>query len=166
MAAPDGQGEQHGRRLTQAVGFAGASASMALEELCWLLRMAAHLVADPGEGETPLPPLTISESAVTAGQQGQPDSLAALSHALVANAALCAEPAAAHVISPRYGAPCCLEDILWGCPVSTALSVTSWPPKCACSYDHPSKCDTLPECYTILQSHIRCSAAGPCVLDV
>ena len=80
----------------------GADTSTALEELCWLLRMTAHLIADPGEGETPLPPLTVADAAARSSEQGQPDLLVALSCALVDNAALCLDPSAAHVISPRY----------------------------------------------------------------
>lgn len=31
-----------------------------MEQLCLLLRLAAHVVADPGEGETPLIPLPMA----------------------------------------------------------------------------------------------------------
>ena len=83
----------------------GADTSEALEELTWLLRMSAHLIADPGEGETPLPPLTVADAAARGGEEGQPDPLAALSFALVDIAALCADPAAVSVLSPRYFLP-------------------------------------------------------------
>lgn len=82
---------------------AGEGTSVVLEEVTWLVRMAAHLIADPGEGETPLPPLTIAAAASQACQAGQQDPLAALSWALLDVASLCADPATTSIVSPR----CC-----------------------------------------------------------
>ena len=45
--------------------------SVAMEELCLLLRLAAHVLADPGEGETPMIPLPMihaSQASLAAGQ--------------------------------------------------------------------------------------------------
>ena len=45
--------------------------SVAMEQLCLLLRLVAHVVADPGEGETPMIPLPIahaSQASLAAGQ--------------------------------------------------------------------------------------------------
>ena len=45
--------------------------SVAMEQLCLLLRLAAHVVADPGEGETPMIPLPMayaSQASLAAGQ--------------------------------------------------------------------------------------------------
>lgn len=49
--------------------------SVAMEELCLLLRLAAHVIADPGEGETPMIPLTLvnaSSACAAAGKVPQP----------------------------------------------------------------------------------------------
>ena len=45
--------------------------SVVMEQLCLLLRLAAHVLADPGEGETPLIPLSMaqaSQASLAAGQ--------------------------------------------------------------------------------------------------
>lgn len=45
--------------------------SVAMEQLCLLLRLMAHVVADPGEGETPMIPLPMahaSQASLAAGQ--------------------------------------------------------------------------------------------------
>lgn len=42
-----------------------------MEQLCLLLRLTAHVLADPGEGETPMIPLPMaqaSQASVAAGQ--------------------------------------------------------------------------------------------------
>jgi len=49
---------------------AGADPSVPLEQLCWLLRAAAHLLADPGEGEAPLPPVPVAAAAGGPGAPG------------------------------------------------------------------------------------------------
>ena len=45
--------------------------SVAMEELCLLLRLAAHVVADPGEGETPLMPLAMAHASSASAAAGQ-----------------------------------------------------------------------------------------------
>lgn len=59
------------------------------EQLVWLLRMAAHCLADSGAGETPLVPLSVS-SAVEAGG-GVDEVVVALCGAMIAVPALVLE---------------------------------------------------------------------------
>lgn len=42
-----------------------------MEQLCLLLRLAAHVLADPGEGETPLIPLSMSQASQASLAAGQ-----------------------------------------------------------------------------------------------
>ena len=49
-----------------AVRTAGADPSVALEQLCWLASMCGHVLADLGDGETPLVPLPILRACETA----------------------------------------------------------------------------------------------------
>lgn len=46
-------------------------ASVAMEELCLLLRLAAHVVADPGDGETPMVPLPLTQASAACSAAGQ-----------------------------------------------------------------------------------------------
>ena len=50
---------------------AGQDATEALEELHWLARGAAHLLADSGDGETPLPPLPAAAAASGPRRRGR-----------------------------------------------------------------------------------------------
>lgn len=45
--------------------------SEAMEELCLVLRLAAHVLADPGEGETPLMPLSMAHASTASASAGQ-----------------------------------------------------------------------------------------------
>jgi hypothetical protein len=120
-----------------AAASAGADPSQLLEQLYWLARMAAHALADSNVGEVPLPPeavlLAIGENTAhcvhmseTTGaathrlQQPTPEQQRAaasagaaaverLSRALLELMALCLNPAAAPVFSPRL-----LEACVWG----------------------------------------------------
>lgn len=83
------------------VAVTGMDPSEPLEELHWLTRMAAHLLADSGEGETPLVPLAVAAAAAAADAQGGPDNIEQLSHALLGVAGLCLDEAARPVASPR-----------------------------------------------------------------
>ena len=80
---------------------AGSEPSIPLEELCWLVRMGAHIAADSGEGETPLPPLAVATAAAAACRAGRLDPLEALSHSLLAVAGLCLDDTLKHGASPR-----------------------------------------------------------------
>ncbi len=42
-----------------------------MEELCLVLRLAAHVLADPGEGETPLMPLSMAHASTASASAGQ-----------------------------------------------------------------------------------------------
>ena len=97
--------------------------------MTWLLRTAAHLIADPGEGETPVPPLTVSDIAAKSAEQGQADVLFELSCTLLDNAALCADPAVVNVISPRWadgwleaecGSTVCAQKLLDACRLGSS----------------------------------------------
>lgn len=93
-----------------------------LEQLCWVVSMAGHVLADAGEGETPLVPLAVLEAcapawaaegpsaaaagpaaaglaAAAAGPEG--DSVVALSRSLLGVGAMCLDEAARPVVSPR-----------------------------------------------------------------
>lgn len=83
--------------------LAGQDPAEPLEELHWLTRMAAHLLADSGEGETPLVPMSVA-AAAAAAQPGR-DPVEGLSHALLGVAGLCLDERARPVVSPRYSAP-------------------------------------------------------------
>lgn len=45
--------------------------SVAMEQLCLLLRLAGHVLADPGEGETPLIPLPMAQASQASAAAGQ-----------------------------------------------------------------------------------------------
>lgn len=83
--------------------LAGQDPSEPLEELHWLTRMAAHLLADSGEGETPLVPMSVA-AAAAAAQPGS-DTIEALSHALLGVAGLCLDERVRLVASPRCASP-------------------------------------------------------------
>ena len=53
-----------------------------MEELCFVLRLAAHVLADPGEGETPLMPLSMAYASTASTSAGQVSlaQTASLSH--------------------------------------------------------------------------------------
>jgi hypothetical protein len=120
-----------------AAASAGADPSQLLEQLYWLARMAAHTLADTNIGEVPLPPeavlIAVGENSAhcvqmseTTGaathrlQQPTPEQQRAaatagaaaverLSRSLLELTALCLNPAAAPVFSPRL-----LEACVWG----------------------------------------------------
>ncbi len=90
---------------------AGADPSIALEQLCWLTAMCSHVLADLGDGETPLVPLPICqacEAAAAAGQGGDPAEQ--LSAGLLAVGNHCLAHVGQVAASPRWvlGLPACL----------------------------------------------------------
>jgi len=93
---------------------AGADVSELLEQLCWLARMSAHVLADTGTGEVPLPPeallLVLSPAAGPAAAAPAGAAAERLSCALLELAGLCLSPDArrAGVCSPRL-----MEVALW-----------------------------------------------------
>ena len=80
---------------------AGQDPTSALEELAWLARMGAHLLADCGDGETPLAPMPVAAAAAAAAQQPGACPVEALSHALLGVAGLCLDERARPLVSPR-----------------------------------------------------------------
>ncbi len=87
---------------------AGGDAIVALEQLWWLARMAGALLADAGEGETPLSPLPLAAAARAAAPGGDP--LVALSHELLAILTMALDPAARPALSSRF---VLLVDEVW-----------------------------------------------------
>lgn len=89
----------------------GRDPSAVLEQLCWVVSMAAHVLADAGDGETPLVPVAILEACTLAwaagGQHAQQaqqvgeDPAVALGRCLLGVGAMCLDEAARPVISPR-----------------------------------------------------------------
>lgn len=47
---------EHSKQKLQIALSEGLDPSIPLEELCWLLKVSSYIIADPGEGETPLIP--------------------------------------------------------------------------------------------------------------
>jgi hypothetical protein len=82
---------------------AGGDPSAALEQLCWLVSMAAAVLADEAEGETPLPPLPIVAACEEAARGGGADPAQALSGALLAAGEHCLAAAGREGASPRQG---------------------------------------------------------------
>jgi len=76
----------------------GSDPSAVLEELCWALRCASHVLADSGAGETPMLPVPLLDLYDGAGDA---DPVQELSTGLLTVASLCLDPAARRVVSPR-----------------------------------------------------------------
>ena len=87
----------------------GADPTVASEQLWWLARLIPHVLADPFDGEIPLPPDALAERSRTATLAGQPCPVDALSTAYVNLACLCLDDTARSAISPRL-----METFLWG----------------------------------------------------
>ncbi|KAK9863281.1 hypothetical protein WJX84_001780 [Apatococcus fuscideae] len=79
----------------------GQDASQAQEELCWLACMGAALVADAGDGETPLVPNAVADCCQAAAAAGRPDTIQALCQLLLQLLTLPLNPAASPCASPR-----------------------------------------------------------------
>lgn len=86
----------------------GQDPSELLEELWWLTRLIAHVLADDGDGETPIPPDSLAAaSAATAA--GASDCVVELARALLDFGCLALDANARGALSPRL-----LETIIWG----------------------------------------------------
>ena len=72
---------------------------MPLEQLCWLLRMAAHCLADSGAGETPLVPTSVMDA--VEGDAAGAAAVARLCTALLELPVLVLQEAARPCMSPR-----------------------------------------------------------------
>ena len=100
---------------------AGGDAAALLEELCWLLRCCAHLVADPADGERPEVPLPVADATQRAEAAGLASPLAGLAQELLDMACLAAE--GRHGLSSRcmMKAPVCKD--MQCCSVQLAVLV-------------------------------------------
>ena len=98
--------------LVTSCAWIAGDPSIVLEELCWLLRVAGHSLADSGQGETPMVPLRLIEAGRAAEAAGKPDPVLALSNALLGVLHLALNPAARQHISPRCA---CISEITLLC---------------------------------------------------
>lgn len=87
--------------------------SAALEQLCWVVRMCSIVLADAGDGETPLIPISVAEACVAAASTGQEDPAVALAQRLLALGAVCHQHAGQAVISPRLMEEVCVALGRW-----------------------------------------------------
>ena len=94
--------------LSAAAG-AGRDPSVPLEELWWVSRLIPHVLADPFEGEIPLPPDAVAECSNRAALANAESPVDALSSEYIALACLCLDDAARRVVSPRL-----METLCWG----------------------------------------------------
>lgn len=94
-------------QLSEAVSR-GADTAPVLEELTWLARMSAHMLADSGDGETPLQPTELVAAAAAAAARGAADPCQALSTELLQTGVLCLDLAARPAISARL-----MEALCW-----------------------------------------------------
>lgn len=93
--------------LSEAVAR-GTDTSAVLEEMTWLVRMSAHMLADNGDGETPLQPTELVAAAEVSAARGSADPSQALSAELLQTGVLCLDPAARAAISARL-----MEALCW-----------------------------------------------------
>ena len=85
----------------------GQDPSELLEELWWLTRLAAHVLADDGDGETPIPPDSLA-AASAATAPGAPNCVVELARALIDFGCLALDANARGALSPRL-----LETVVW-----------------------------------------------------
>ena len=71
-----------------------------LEELVWLLSISGCVLADSGEGETPMVPVLLS-MVLKLPESWGPDPVEALSTAVLQVASLCLDGSVRSVVSPR-----------------------------------------------------------------
>jgi hypothetical protein len=87
--------------------------SAALEQLCWVLRMCSVILADAGDGETPLIPISVAEACVAALHTQQEDPAVVLAQKLLALGSVCHQHAGQTVISPRLMEEICTALGRW-----------------------------------------------------
>lgn len=78
-----------------------------MEEVCWLVEMAAHLIADSGDGEVPLPPAALSS---TLADQPSEAVLVQMGHLLLGVTGFCFEERLLHLASPRSHSLCHMPE--------------------------------------------------------
>ena len=82
-------------------GSAGQGSSEAQEQLCWLMRMGAALLADSAEGETPLVPDVVADCCEDSDAAGQPDPVLILCQQLLQVFRLPLDQSISALASPR-----------------------------------------------------------------
>jgi hypothetical protein len=87
--------------------------SAALEQLCWVVRMCSIILADAGDGEMPLIPISVAEACIAASTTGQEDPAVVLAQKLLALGAVCHQHAGQAVISPRLMEEVCVALGRW-----------------------------------------------------
>jgi hypothetical protein len=87
----------------------GADPTVALEELWWLARLIPHVLADPFDGEIPLPPDALAECTGRATRGGVESPVDQLSTEYVSLVCLCLDEGARRALSPRL-----METLAWG----------------------------------------------------
>jgi hypothetical protein len=85
-------------RLTSTM-MRGEDPSADLERLCWVISMSGLVIADGGDGETPLVPVAVMDACVEAERSGQIDPVESLSWVLLNLGDLCVRHAGEPVIS-------------------------------------------------------------------
>lgn len=79
----------------------GSDPSVALEQLCALLQVAAAVLADPGDGEIPCIPLVLIQASDAAEASGRADPVVELSQAVLGVCDLAVTDNSHSVLSPR-----------------------------------------------------------------
>ena len=84
----------------------GQDPSAVLEQLCWVVTVCGHVMADCGDGETPLMPIAIADALCSSGSgssscNGEEDPVVSLSQQLLGLAALCQRHEVQAMVSPR-----------------------------------------------------------------
>ena len=87
----------------------GADPTVPLEELWWLARLIPHVLADPFDGEIPLPPDPLAECTGRATRGGVESPVDTLSTEYVSLACQCLDEGARRALSPRL-----METLAWG----------------------------------------------------
>jgi hypothetical protein len=79
----------------------GADVAACLERLCWVTQLVGFVLADSGDGETPMVPLELAAACAGTAAAGQPDAVVALGQRLLALGGTCLEGSGHEIISPR-----------------------------------------------------------------
>ena len=69
-----------------------------MEEVCWLVEMAAHLIADSGDGEVPMVPNPIASVIQDPTAE---EALLQLCHVMLGVPCFCLDSRLRHLASPR-----------------------------------------------------------------
>lgn len=117
--------------------------SAALEQLCWVCGMCAYVLADAGDGETPLVPIAIADACSAASAAGQEDPCVGLAQRLLSLGAICQQHAGKPVISPRLMQEVCAALGRWAETYLLADNPAS--PALAAAFSDPEKAREVAE---------------------